>query len=199
MSRTDVILGSSEFILSSVMKESTLKRRFAIVSAAGVQVGFVTVSAQTVVDLGDLGVRTSSNPQSPSAHEETLALHHRRTQSLPPRLLNELRRPPQGWISLYFTRPVTRTYRFHSGLGGDIVVHESMLESRLNHLVPAQLLRLWINQEKDLVRELVALGDMVPSSPWQSRLLQLLERHFRRIGDYSQVSIICERSLEGPF
>lgn len=60
------------------------------------------------------------------------------------------------------------------------------MESKLNNFVPAQLLRLWINQEKDLVRELVALSQIV-KSPWQQRLLQLLERHFRRIGDYSQV------------
>jgi len=62
-----------------------------------------------------------------------------------------------------------------------------MLESRLNHIVPMQLLKLWISHEKDLVRELVALGDLAPSSPFQQRLLQLLERHFRRIGDYTQV------------
>ena len=41
------------------------------------------------------------------------------------------------------------------------MVHESIVESRLNNIVPAQLLRLWINQEKDLVHELVALGEMV--------------------------------------
>ena len=98
----------------------------------------------------------------------------------------ELGRPTQGWISTYFSNPITRTYRFHTGLGGDIVVHESMLETPLNNIVPSQLLRLWIAQEKDLVRELVALGEMVPS-PWQQRMLQLLERHFRRIGDYTQV------------
>lgn len=63
-----------------------------------------------------------------------------------------------------------------------------MMESRLNYFIPAQLLRLWISQEKDLVRELVALGEMVPNCPWQQRLLQLLERHFRRIGDYTQVN-----------
>lgn len=65
-------------------------------------------------------------------------------------------------------------------------MHECMMESRLNNLIPALLLKSWISQEKDLVRELVALGEMIPSS-WQQRLLQLLERHFRRIGDYTQV------------
>jgi len=69
-----------------------------------------------------------------------------------------------------------------------------MMESRLNYFIPAQLLRLWISQEKDLVRELVALGEMVPNSPWQQRLLQLLERHFRRIGDYTQVNLFYSYS-----
>ena len=63
------------------------------------------------------------------------------------------------------------------------------MESKLNYLIPAQLLRLWISYEKDLVCELVALGEMVPNCPWQQRLLQLLERHFRRIGDYTQVKL----------
>ncbi|XP_057375635.1 inositol polyphosphate-4-phosphatase type I A-like isoform X2 [Daphnia carinata] len=185
MSRTHVVVGASEFTLSSLLKEGALKQRLPLISSSGVQVGFVTIAGHTVIDLGDT-MHHSSNPQSPLAQEDNLVLHqHRRTQSLPPRLLTELRRPPQGWISIYFTQPISRCYRFHSGLGGDIVVHESMMESRLNNIVPAQLLRLWINQEKDLVRELVALGEMV-SSPWQQRLLQLFERHFRRIGDYTQ-------------
>jgi hypothetical protein len=89
-----------------------------LISSSGNQVGFVTVAGHTVIDLGD-AIRNSSNPQSPQ--EDTLVLHqHRRTQSLPPRLLTELRRPSQGWISVYFTQSVSRSYRFHSGLGGDI-------------------------------------------------------------------------------
>ena len=67
-----------------------------------------------------------------------------------------------------------------------LVVHESMIESRLNNIVPAQLLKMWINQEKDLVRELVALSEIIAPS-LQQRLLHLFERHFRRIGDYTQV------------
>ena len=64
-----------------------------LISPSGVQVGFVTVTAQAIVDLGSEGVRVSSNPQSPTAQEENIAFHqHRRTQSLPPRLLTQLRR-----------------------------------------------------------------------------------------------------------
>jgi hypothetical protein len=91
-----------------------------LISSSGNQVGFVTVAGHTVIDLGD-ALRNSSNPQSPQ--EENLVLHqHRRTQSLPPKLLTELRRPSQGWISVYFTQSISRSYRFHSGLGGDIGV-----------------------------------------------------------------------------
>lgn len=74
-----------------------------------------------------------------------------------------------------------------------------MVESKLNNIIPAQLLKLWINQEKDLIRELVALSQII-KSPWQQRLLQLLERHFRRIGDYSQVkgTLISDLSLCDP-
>ena len=45
---------------------------------------------------------------------------------------------------------------------------------------------------QDLVRQLVALGGLTAKSgsPWQQRLLQLLERHFRRIGDYTQVRFL---------
>lgn len=97
-----------------------LKRRFPLISSTNVQVGFVTVMAHTVIDLSE-SVRNSSNPQSPTTQEENLVFHqHRRTQSLPSRILTELCRPSQAWIYIYFTQPTSRTYRFHSGLGGDI-------------------------------------------------------------------------------
>lgn len=103
-----------------------MKRRLPLISFSGTQVGFVTITAHTVIDLGDT-VRNSSNPQSPAAQEENLVLHqHRRTQSLPPRLLTELRRPSQGWISIYFAQSISRSYRFHSGLGGDIGMRKQL-------------------------------------------------------------------------
>ncbi len=94
----------------------------------------------------------------------------------------------QAWVGILVCKKSEQIFSCRYRLFQQLflVVHESMMESRLNNIVPAQLLRLWINQEKDLVRELVALGEMV-SSPWQQRLLQLFERHFRRIGDYTQV------------
>ena len=135
-----------------------------LVSPANQTVGFVTICTQNAVDavVHDVAPLTS-NPHSPTAtgHEESQQQQygHRRTQLLPCRLMLEVRRPSQGWVDTYFANAVDRTYRFHSGLDGDIVVHETMLECRLNTGVPSQLLRLWIDEEKDLVRELVALGD----------------------------------------
>lgn len=201
---TQVVLGAAEVDAALLLQEPALKRRLCLATPAGVGgAGFVTLATRNASDLVDdvvssmLQPRGSSNPQSPTwtdadAEEWAAAAAagqgHRRTQSLPPRLMLDLGRPSQGWIGTYFVNSVFRTYRFHSGLGGDIVVHESMLETRLSKVVPAALLRLWIRDEKDLVRQLVALGGLTAKSgsPWQQRLLQLLERHFRRIGDYTQ-------------
>ena len=132
--------------------------------------------------------RNSSNPQSPSS-DFGLFLHNQ---------LHALSASIRDWkeklmckqINSYFSNLFIPRIK-------KIVVHESIVESRLNNIVPAQLLRLWINQEKDLVHELVALGEMVPS-PWQQRLLPLFERHFRPFStNWTQVKpllvIICSR------
>lgn len=65
---------------------------------------------------------------------------HRRSKSLPPRLGTKLRLPHQGQLRLLFANSDVQTYRFHSGLGGDISVHEVMAESRLCFQFPQQLL-----------------------------------------------------------
>lgn len=65
---------------------------------------------------------------------------HRRSQSLPPRLGTKLRLPKQGEFKQLFGNATLHTYRFHSGLGGDISVHEVMAESLLCFQFPQQLL-----------------------------------------------------------
>ncbi len=65
---------------------------------------------------------------------------HRRTQSLPPKLGCKLKIPLQNNFSLFFSNPYMATYRFHSGLGGDIFLHEVMAESKLCYSFPQQLL-----------------------------------------------------------
>ena len=48
--------------------------------------------------------------------------------------------PNHGPLTLLFANPSVKTYRLHSGLGGDVTVHELMLESRLAYTFPQQLL-----------------------------------------------------------
>jgi inositol polyphosphate-4-phosphatase len=77
-----------------------------------------------------------------------------------------------------------QTYRFHSGLGGDICVHEFMAESRLCFTFPHQLLAVWIQQEKELLQEVAGMGEL--REPWHSRQVELLDRHLHLLRLYSQ-------------
>ena len=106
--------------------------------------------------------RNSSNPQSPSS-DFGLFLHNQ---------LHALSASIRDWKEKLMCKQIISYFSnsFIPRIKKKIVVHESIVESRLNNIVPAQLLRLWINQEKDLVHELVALGEMVPS-PWQQRFV----------------------------
>jgi hypothetical protein len=51
-----------------------------------------------------------------------------------------LRTPRQPHLLLLYSSPEVKTYRFHSGLGGDIMVMELMAEPRLAFTFPQQLL-----------------------------------------------------------
>ena len=48
--------------------------------------------------------------------------------------------PAQPHLLLLYSAPHQKTYRFHSGLGGDIAVTEVMLEPRIAFAFPQQLL-----------------------------------------------------------
>ena len=48
--------------------------------------------------------------------------------------------PAQPHLLLLHSAPYLKTYRFHSGLGGDISVTEVMLEPRIAFAFPQQLL-----------------------------------------------------------
>jgi inositol polyphosphate-4-phosphatase len=83
------------------------------------------------------------------------------------------------------------TYRLHSGLaGGDISVHEFMLESMLCFTVPQQLLSIWIMREKELLQEISAMGEL--GGEWKHKQLELLDAHLRLLRDYSQ----CKQNLQ---
>ncbi len=71
---------------------------------------------------------------------------HRRTQSLPSSESHEggaaaaAKSPDHHMLATVFTGLTAKSYRFHSGLGGDISVEEVMGESKLSFAFPQQLL-----------------------------------------------------------
>ncbi|XP_071446708.1 inositol polyphosphate-4-phosphatase type I A isoform X2 [Hetaerina americana] len=133
---------------------------------------------------------------------------HRRSLSLPPRL-NPLggtggvwgvgSRPGSGAVRLpaqsrnlplLHANATIHSFRLHSGLGGDISVHEMMAESRLCFAVPRQLLALWMQEEKELLQEVAGVGEL--REPWRGRQLALLDRHLHLLRLYSH----AKQSLE---
>lgn len=61
-----------------------------------------------------------------------------------------------------------RTYRLHSGLaGGDISVHDFMLECQLCFIIPQQLLSIWIMREKELLQEISGMGEL--GGEWRNK------------------------------
>ena len=96
--------------------------------------GFVTVTAWTVER------EESSSSRSTPSHQPSTAPRHRRSHSLPPSLQHRVLIPSQPHLLLLHTYPNIKTYRFHSGLGGDISVMEVMLEPKIAFSFPQQLL-----------------------------------------------------------
>ena len=118
--------------------------------------GFVTVTSWSVER--ELGSSTRSTP-SHAPSSSSLARsnsRHVRSQSLPPAIQHRLgsqdigyrvhlsyyrvQIPVQPNLLLLFTKPYQKTYKFHSGLGGDISVIETMMEPRISFIFPQQLL-----------------------------------------------------------
>ncbi|XP_050422355.1 inositol polyphosphate-4-phosphatase type I A isoform X2 [Adelges cooleyi] len=111
-------------------------------------------------------------------------INHRRTQSLPPRLGSRLRIPLQNYLYLLFDNISFVTYRFHSGLRGDISLYEIMAESKFCFYLPQQLLNIWILEEKELLQEVSGMGEL--AEPWHSKQVELLDRHLQLLHLYSQ-------------
>lgn len=132
MSQTAVPLGSAEIALNAI--KDTTRLRIPLRSSSNNNSGFITIGSWSPVQ------EKKMNARSPAKSSGHFVLGHRRSQSLPPKLGVKLFVPAQYQLSLLFANPSIYTYRFQSGLGGDISVHELMLESQLCFLVPQQLL-----------------------------------------------------------
>ncbi|XP_055680609.1 inositol polyphosphate-4-phosphatase type I A isoform X2 [Lutzomyia longipalpis] len=176
VSQTAVPLGTAEIALGVIQDTSRLRIPFR--SNSG-NAGFITILSWSPDQ--DKKPSTSRSPAKAAEHQ---TMGHRRSQSLPPKLGVKLFVPPQGRLSLIYTNPIIHTYRLQSGLGGDITVHEMMLESQLCFLIPQQLLSIWILREKELLQEISGMGEL--GGEWRNKQMELLDKHLRLLKDYSQ-------------
>ncbi|KAJ3662062.1 hypothetical protein Zmor_006427 [Zophobas morio] len=181
VSHTAVPIGSACVLLSAIQDSSRL--RIPLVSRNQSTVGFLSISTWAL-EAEDRGSSTEHTPCRAPSHNNAQVWSHRRSQSLPPRLGVKMRLPNQSDLKLLYSSPFMQTYRFHSGLGGDICVHEFMAESRLCFTFPHQLLGVWIQQEKELLQEVAGMGEL--REPWHSRQVELLDRHLHLLRLYSQ-------------
>ncbi|XP_025832000.1 type I inositol 3,4-bisphosphate 4-phosphatase isoform X2 [Agrilus planipennis] len=179
VSHTAIPLGSACVLLSAIQDSSRL--RIPLTNKSQNTVGFLTLSAWAL-EGEDRGSSTEHTPCRVVPNSSQIS--HRRSHSLPPRLGIKMRLPSQAEIKLLFALPFEQTYRFHSGLGGDICVHEIMAESRICFSFPHQLLGIWIQQEKELLQEVAGMGEL--REPWHSRQVELLDRHLHLLRLYSQ-------------
>ncbi|XP_012140220.1 inositol polyphosphate-4-phosphatase type I A isoform X2 [Megachile rotundata] len=182
VSQTATPIGSAIVTLNAI--QDTPRLRIPLKSAKTTTVGFLTINAWNL-EAEDRGNSTESTPskEPPSGTNQQL-LSHRRSQSLPPRLGTKIKLPHQGQLKLLFANPYIQTYRFHSGLGGDICVHEIMAESKLSFQFPQHLLAIWIQEEKELLQEVAGMGEL--REPWHTKQVELLDRHLHLLHLYSQ-------------
>ncbi|XP_014221741.1 type I inositol 3,4-bisphosphate 4-phosphatase isoform X1 [Trichogramma pretiosum] len=182
VSQTATPIGSAVIAFSAV--QDTPRLRIPLKSAKSTTVGFLTINVWNL-EVEDKGNSTESTPSRNVPTSTSNPVYcHRRSQSLPPRLGTKIKLPHQGQLKLLFANPFIQTYRFHSGLGGDICVHETMTESKLCFLFPQQLLGIWIQEEKELLQEVAGMGEL--REPWHSKQVELLDRHLHLLHLYSQ-------------
>ncbi|XP_017794275.1 PREDICTED: type I inositol 3,4-bisphosphate 4-phosphatase isoform X2 [Habropoda laboriosa] len=182
VSQTATPIGSAIVTLNAV--QDTPRLRIPLKSAKTTTVGFLTINVWNL-EAEDRGNSTESTPsKEPLSTANHQILSHRRSQSLPPRLGTKIKLPHQGQLKLLFSNPYIQTYRFHSGLGGDICVHEIMAESKLCFQFPQHLLAIWIQEEKELLQEVAGMGEL--REPWHTKQVELLDRHLHLLHLYSQ-------------
>ncbi|CAB3379897.1 Hypothetical predicted protein [Cloeon dipterum] len=201
ISQVATLLGRAELQLKQLIQDDAgCSVRLALKSITpnieAYTTGFVTATSWTL-KVENSHTSTESTPCKSPLKPDAVVYSHRRSYSLPSRLGTKLSLPQQGELNKIFTSPFIRTYRFHSGLGGDICVHEMMAESRLSFTFPQQLLQLWINDEKELLQEVAGMGEL--RDPWHSKQIQLLDRHLHLLHMYSQAKQNLQNNKDRNF
>ncbi|XP_077559215.1 inositol polyphosphate-4-phosphatase type I A-like isoform X2 [Haemaphysalis longicornis] len=175
---TKTLLGEATFALGTLVQMPGCFLRLALISPTYENVGFVTVTARELEpEFNMTNKKGTGDCFWPTADR-------RRTYSLPACLPRRTCTPLHAQLRVIFDGLSSKTYRFHTGLGAELRVHEIMAESKLSFSFPQLLLNLWINEEKQLLDTVGQLGEMSPE--WQARQLVAVERHLLRISAYSE-------------
>ncbi|CAH2035088.1 unnamed protein product, partial [Iphiclides podalirius] len=194
VTETAVPMGFTSLQLSTIQEAQRL--RIALMTRDNKTIGFVTIHGWSL-EPSYIGTSPSHCNEKICIDVPQKVMCHRRSQSLPPRLGLKLKFPSYGsLLKQNFVNSHQVTYRFHSGLGGDITVHEIMAEAKLCYQIPVQLLEIYIQREKELLEELLSVGEI--SGQWQSRQLDLASTHVSLLKHYCH-SKRCLQIAENPY
>ncbi|XP_045784070.1 inositol polyphosphate-4-phosphatase type I A [Maniola jurtina] len=194
VSETAVPMGSTTLQLSTIQEAQRL--RVALMTRDNKTVGFVTINGWSL-EPSYIGTSPSHTNEKNCIDIPQKILCHRRSQSLPPRLGLKLKFPSYGnLLKQNFVNSHQVTYRFHSGLGGDITVHEIMAEPKLCYQIPMQLLEIYIQREKELLEELLSVGDIC--GHWRVKRLELASTHMSLLQHYCH-SKKCLQQAENAY
>ncbi|KAG6444647.1 hypothetical protein O3G_MSEX003496 [Manduca sexta] len=192
VSDTAVPMGFTSLKLTTIQEAQRL--RVALVTRDNKTVGFVTINGWSL-EPSYIGTSPIHNTTSIDLQQKVLC--HRRSQSLPPRLGVKLKFPSySSLIKQNFVNSFQVTYRFHSGLGGDITVHEVMAEPKICYTLPAQLLNIYIQRERELLEELLSVADIC--GQWPGRQVELVGTHVSLLKHYCHVKR-CMQGLDNTF
>ncbi|XP_050683814.1 inositol polyphosphate-4-phosphatase type I A-like [Leptidea sinapis] len=195
VSETVVPIGYTTLQFSTLQESQKL--RVAIKTRGDKTVGFITMNGWSLEPACTGNSPCHTNDKNCLEIPQKVQCH-RRSQSLPPRLGLKLKFPSYGsLLKQNFVNSHQVTYRFHSGLGGDINVHEIMAESKLCYQIPLHLLDVYIHRERQLLDELLSVGTI--SGHWQNKQLDLATIHVSLLKHYSHLKRCLQQAEHAYF
>ncbi|XP_064481343.1 inositol polyphosphate-4-phosphatase type I A-like [Ornithodoros turicata] len=181
---TRTMLGEATFTLGSLLQTKSNFLRLTLLSPSCEGVGFVTVAARElqpeICDVDATRYQIQEHTWPMGERQRSYSLPVPLSASAPCRATT----PLHAQLRVAFENLSSQTYRFHTGLGAELRVHEIMAETRLSFSFPQLLLNLWINEEKQLMETVTLLGEL--TEEWHARQLGAMERHLQRINCYAE-------------
>lgn len=189
LTSTMTLIGSAVFTIAELMEADKNKLRLSLQSTNNVTVGFVTVIAWQ----NEPEINSSVTATTSTQAEQGIA--RSQDQSFSVKLSSRPRMAQLAQLNPMYDNIISQTYRFHTGLGADLSVHEIMAESRLTFKLPQSLLILFIKEEKEHLNCITSYGELAPD--WNKRQVEEIELHLQLINSYTQALTTLD-SYDGP-